>query len=274
MKITFYGARGSISVSGKDYVEFGGNTSCALMEFGNGRIGILDAGTGLRELGNDIIKKGIRQDDGIFIALSHTHWDHIQGFPFFKPAYDPSRKFTVAISGKGRKGTSLETLFETQMQQDFFPAPLDGMGAAMTFWEPKESEIVGPYGVHVNALRHNHPGGAYSYRIEEGGKVLVYCTDVEHGDDIDPNIVQLASNADLLIHDAQYKTEELADKKGWGHSTWNQAVEVAKRAGVKKLALYHHDPERTDQMLREMEAECQQVFPQSFFAREGADVEL
>jgi phosphoribosyl 1,2-cyclic phosphodiesterase len=274
MKVTFYGARGSIPVSGREYLQFGGNTSCIFIAFENGRVAILDAGTGIRKLGNDFQIKSIEQYDNIFIGLSHTHWDHIHGFPFFKPGYDKRRHFTIAICGKDRKITSLEGIFEAQMHHAYFPVPLDKMGAAFTFWQPDATTHKTPSGVHITATRHNHPAGAYSYRIEEGSKVLVYCTDIEHGEQIDMNIVSLAKNADLLIHDAQYSPEELKEKKGWGHSSWDQAIEVAEKAEVKKLALFHHDPEHEDPFLLDAEKECKNKFSRSFFAREGMEITI
>jgi len=274
MKVTFYGTRGSVSVSEKEFSEFGGNTSCILLSFASGRFAILDAGTGLRKLGNDLLARSVGQYDNMFIGLSHTHWDHIQGFPFFKPAYDAQRHFTVAMYGKGRKTTSLASVFETQMQRDCFPVPLEKMGAKVVFWQPEVPSFTAMSGVQVHAARHNHPGGAYGYRITEGTKTLVYCTDVEYADGIDANVVSLARDADLLIHDAQYTTEELAQKKGWGHSSWEQAAEVAERAGVKRLALSHHDPEHDDAFLQQLERECCARFPNSFFAREGMEISL
>jgi len=125
------------------------------------------------------------------------------------------------------------------------------MGANFTFWEPNITEYDHPRGIKIIADKHQHPGGAYGYRIMEGEKTLVYCTDVEHGNRIDPNVVALSRNADLLIHDAQYTPDELKEKKGWGHSSWEQAVEVAEQAGVKRLALFHHDPEHNDVFLFE-----------------------
>jgi phosphoribosyl 1,2-cyclic phosphodiesterase len=274
MRVAFYGTRGSIPVADGDFLQFGGNTACILLSFDNGRIAILDAGTGIRKLGDDLIRRSIEQYDNIFIGLSHTHWDHIQGFPFFNPAYDPKRHFTIAIYGKDRKINSLENIFEIQMQQEYFPVPLEKMGATLTFWQPDISSFTTPSGVHVVASRHNHPGGAYGYRITEGLKTIVYCTDVEHGAQIDLNVVTLARNADLLIHDAQYSPDELKDKKGWGHSSWEQALEVAKHAGVKKLALFHHDPEHNDAFLQSMEKQCQKRFAESFFAREGMEIKI
>ena len=124
------------------------------------------------------------------------------------------------------------------------------------------------------ASKHSHPGDAYGYRITEGATSLVYCTDVEHVSGIDPMVVALARGADLLIHDAQYTPEELKSKKGWGHSSWEQAAEVAIQAGVRRLALFHHDPEHNDAFLLNIEKECQRLFPEAFLAREGLDIQI
>lgn len=275
MKVTFYGTRGSIPVPDKNFVEVGGNTSCILITFKSGRIAILDAGTGIRKLGNDLIARSHEQFDDIIIGLSHTHWDHIQGFPFFKLAYDPRRHFTIAISGKDKiESNNLQAIFATQMQSEFFPVPLDKMGANFTFWQPDFTKYNHPKGIEIVASRHEHPGYSYGYRITEDDKSLVYCTDVEHFNEIDSTVIELSRNADLLIHDAQYTAEELAAKRGWGHSSWVQAVEVAERAKVKKLALFHHDPEHDDAFLFEMEKQIRQRFSDAFIAREGMTVEL
>ena len=274
MKVTFYGTRGSMPIAYPGYLYCGGNTSSILVTFSTGRVAILDAGTGIRNLGNDLLKSSHEQYDNISIILSHTHWDHIQGFPFFEPAYDPRRTFTISICGKERMGQDLRSLFATQMQNDFFPVPLEKMGAKFIFLQPDITAYENPWGVKLVASKHSHRGDAYGYRIEEGGKTLVYCTDVEHTDGIDPNVVELSMNADLLIHDAQYTPEELAAKKGWGHSSWVQAAEVAEQAGVKKLALFHHDPDHDDNFLSNIEKQCQKRFPSSFLAREGIQVVL
>jgi phosphoribosyl 1,2-cyclic phosphodiesterase len=274
MKVAFYGTRGSTPVPDPDFVQFGGNTSCILLTFDSGRIAILDAGTGIRKLGDDLIAASHEQYDNIFIGLSHTHWDHIQGFPFFEPAYDPKRRITVAICGKDRESKDLESIFSTQMQVDLFPVPLDKMGAQLKFWEPDIINYTTPDGVNIVASKHNHPGHAYGYRIEEGEKTLVYCTDVEHNDGIDPDVVALSKNADLLIHDAHYTPDELKVKKGWGHSSWEQAIEVAELAGAKKLALFHHAPNHPDDFLLEMEKECKKRFPEAFLAREGTELKV
>jgi phosphoribosyl 1,2-cyclic phosphodiesterase len=276
MKITFYGTRGSIPVPDRDFIQFGGNTSCVMLTLDEGHVIIFDAGTGIRKLGNDLFKQSYEQSAEIGILLSHTHWDHIQGFPFFGPAYDIKRKISFAICGRDRIGMDLYSIFATQMQQEYFPVPLVKMGARFTFWQPDISEYKGELGNKWEIIKHNHPGNAYSYRFTEvdSGKVFVYCTDIEHGDNIDQNVVKLARNADLLVHDAQYTPEELPQKKGWGHSSWEQAIQVAEQADVKSLALFHHDPGHDDTFLQNLETICQDRFPNAFFAREGAEIKL
>ena len=272
MKVTFYGTRGSTPVSDRDYLEVGGNTSCVLVTFDMGKRLILDAGTGLRKLGSDLVGRLWRQDR-IYLLLSHTHWDHIQGFPFFRPAYDPKKHVVICICGKGRGASKLENIMGVQMQRDYFPVSLDRMGA-ISFWEPDITDYTTDSGLHIVASPHNHPGGAFSYRLEEKGKSMVYCTDVEYTNGIDPNVVALSRHADLLIHDAQYTREELKEKNGWGHSSWEEAIEVAEQAQVKRLVLFHHDPDHNDAFLFEIEKDAQKRFPGAFLAREGMEVEL
>ena len=272
MRVAFYGTRGSIPVAESDYVRFGGNTSCILVTLEDGRIAILDAGTGIRKLGHDFAARSIQQGDGIFVGMSHTHWDHIQGFPFFEPAYDPKRHFTISIYREGQTTGNLESIFAMQMQREYFPVSLDKMGASLEFWQTDLSDFTPPSGVMVAASKHNHPGGAYGYRITEGKRTLVYCTDVEHSGGIDPKVVAFARNADLLIHDAQYTPAELRHKRGWGHSSWEQAIEVALEARVAKVALFHHDPEHNDAFLMNIERDCQRLFSEAFLAREGLEI--
>jgi phosphoribosyl 1,2-cyclic phosphodiesterase len=271
--VKFYGTRGSIPVCDREFQDFGGNTTCVLIKGELGQVAILDAGSGLRNLGKDLMTSGHQQVGTMFLGLSHFHWDHIQGFPFFAPAYDPRRHFTIMAFGRGASGKDLKSIFAGQMQQEYFPVPLDQMGATFAFLEPGSSTFAyGP--ARVIAHRHNHPGGAYTYRIESHGKVLVFCTDIEHGERLDPHIVRLATEADLLIHDAQYTPEELRHKKGWGHSSWEQAIEVAKQAGVKRLALTHHDPDHNDEFLLRVEEQCQRLFPHVVLAREKMEIEF
>jgi len=271
-RIKFYGVRGSISVFGEDFLEFGGNTTCVLLE-GPNRTVILDAGTGIRNLGKEMAGDphlGIDRD--CYLAFSHFHWDHIQGLPFFLPAYDARRKFTISAIGRERYGTNLRSIFEAQMQETYFPVPLDGMGATFEFLQTPEDQL-SVEKAFVRVVRHNHPGGAYSYRFRDTeGKVIVFCTDIEHGDSIDPKIVELARDADVLIHEGQYTPEELPSHRGWGHSSWAQAVEVAERAKVKRLVVTHHDPDHDDAFLRDIERQCQARFPATVLAREQMEI--
>ena len=280
MIIKFFGVRGSIPVCNPEFQDFGGNTTCVQLKIKEtNNIAVFDAGTGIRDLGKEFIASGHKQEE-LFIAFSHFHWDHIQGFPFFDPAFNTKQKINVLAMGSGREIKCLEEIFRVQMQKEYFPVPLANMGADFNFMLLDQSmEIFGGDSagfkpIIVIANRHNHPGGAYGYRIERDGKVFVFCTDVEHGDSIDPNVVALSEGADLLIHEAQYTTEELKDKKGWGHSSYEQAIQVAEMANVKMLAITHHDPDHDDEFLKKMEKKCQQRFKDCFLAREKMEIEL
>ncbi|WP_165395267.1 MBL fold metallo-hydrolase [Flagellimonas allohymeniacidonis] len=165
----------------------------------------------------------------------------------------------------------MKTIFAKQMESTFFPVSLDNMGAQFSFHlenTDKHSYSTGKTG-RLLTNRHNHPGGAYGYRLEVGGKVFVYCTDLEHGECLNEKVIEFAKEADLLIYEAQYTPEELPKFRGWGHSSWEQAIEVAKLAGVKKLYLTNHDPEHNDEFLQKEERKCQERFQNCYFAREG-----
>jgi len=272
MKVKFYGVRGSLPVSGPEFQRYGGNTTCLCItrEKAN-RIVIIDAGTGIRKLGKEIVASGLKQGT-INISFTHFHWDHIQGFPFFAPAYNKNQTIGIHVMGKGRKIKNLKEIFSTQMQSEYFPVELDEMGARFEFPNLGDRETF--YGAHVFAApqHHKHPGGSYGLRIEDESRILVICTDIEHPDKIDESIVDLARDADLLIHDGQYTDEEYTIYKGWGHSTWRQAVEVAVRANAKKLVITHHDPDHDDDFLDSQERECKKAFPNSLFAKEGLEI--
>ena len=276
MKLKFYGTRGSIPICDAGFQQFGGNTTCLQITFTDtNRIAILDAGTGLRNLGRDLRATGHKQDQ-IVLAFTHFHWDHIQGFPFFAPAYDPGQKITILRLGQDQPVGNLREIFEVQMQSEYFPVQLDHMGADFEFLQianaSKHFTGINNVQTKVTAQRHNHPGGAYSFRIERNGQVLVICTDVEHGEEIDLRLVELARGADLLVHEAQFTTEELQKRRGWGHSSFDQAMQVAEMAGVKRLAITHHDPEHDDEFLLRIEKLCQERFPNSVLAREGMEI--
>jgi len=274
MRVKFYGVRGSLPVCGKDFLKYGGNTTCMRLDREKeNRMVIVDAGTGIRNLGKELVAQNFKQEL-INISFTHFHWDHIQGFPFFAPAYNKNQKIGIHVMGKERKHKNLKEIFSAQMQSEFFPVELDAMGAQFEF--PSLDDKGTFYGANVTAAPQHHKfrGGSYGLRIEDDSKTVVICTDLEHIDGIDESIVELAKDADLLIHDGQYTADEYKMYKGWGHSTWQQAVEVAKRAKVKKLIITHHDPDHDDDFLDAMEKECKEAFPDSLFAKERMEVSV
>jgi len=272
MKVKFYGVRGSLPVCGREFERYGGNTTCIkiLRENAN-RIAIIDAGTGIRNLGKEIIQEGISQKV-INILFSHFHWDHIQGLPFFRPAYNKNQKIGILAMGRKGKIKNLKEIFSLQMQKEYFPIRIEAMGAHFEFLTYGGMQTI--YGAMVKAVAQHHLyyGGSYGFRIEDESVSLVVCTDVEHIDGIDKNIVNFARGADLLIHDGQYTAQEYKKYKGWGHSTCEQAAKVAKQAQVKRLIITHHDPDHNDDFLDAMEKKCQKLFPNSLFAKEGMEV--
>ena len=274
MKVKFYGVRGSLPVCGREFERYGGNTTCIriLREKVN-RIAIIDAGTGIRNLGKELINEGISQKV-INIMFSHFHWDHIQGLPFFAPAYKKKQKIGILAMGRKGKIKNLKEIFSLQMQKEYFPIRIESMGAQFEFLTYGGTETI--YGAMVKAIAqyHLYYGGSYGFRIEDENVSLVVCTDVEHIKGLDQNIVNFASGADLLIHDGQYTGKEYKKFKGWGHSTFEQAAEVAKQANVKRLIITHHDPDHDDDFLDSMERSCQQLFSNSLFAKEGMEVML
>ena len=274
MKIKFFGVRGSLPACGPEYQRFGGNTTCLMVyrETAN-RIVIIDAGTGIRNLGKKLMLEQHKQET-INILFTHFHSDHIQGFPFFGPAYNPDQKIGIMVLGKQREIKDIKEIFTTPLQSEYFPVQLEAMGARFNFITLGDRETYYGAQVTIAPQHHKFPGGSYGLRIEDESGSLVVCTDIEHIEGIDESIVKLASNADLLIHDGQYTEEEYRQHKGWGHSSWRHAVEVAKQAQVKKLVITHHDPDHDDDFLEAMEKECQAHFPNSVFAREGMELNI
>lgn len=278
--IKLYGGRGSTPVCEPGFQKYGGNTTCIYVDLlindRSKMIVIFDAGTGIRLLSNDIEAGKISSADIILLIFTHLHWDHIQGFPFFSPAYNPNQKIGIVYPQKKFHINEVHELFKLQMQNEFFPVRLENMGSDMKFIDYRDAEkLISANGlVKFSYREHNHPGGAFSYRLECHGKIFVLCTDLEHGKEIDQDVVDFCKNADLLIHDAQYTDEELGQHPGWGHSSFNQAMTAAELANVKKLVLTHHDPAHDDKFLEAIEKECQQRFPNCELAREGLEFNI
>ena len=245
MLITFYGVRGSIASPGPDTVKYGGNTSCVFIELDNGQILILDAGTGIRQLGRQLLKT----DHTINILLSHGHWDHIQGYPFFKPIYQPERRirvFTSAVSNHGQ----LCALFD-QIDGASFPVNVNELPSRSECIMEHVESVLAEDDIHIRRARLNHPGGGCAYRIEENGASCAFITDNElHPPQQGPTSydewVEFCRGVDVLIHDAQYLESDMPHKHGWGHSLVAQVRQLAVDAEVGCLAMFHHDPDRTD----------------------------
>lgn len=276
LSLHFWGTRGSIPVSGPDYLHYGGNTSCVSLTSNTGHLFIFDVGSGARLLGNYLMSPEWQrianphgETDAInaYIMLSHTHWDHIQGFPFFVPAFKPGNHFHII--GCSNCSQPLDDILGGQMQQCYFPVSLDSLPAEIGFYSVQPHETAEIDGAFLYNQLLKHPIPTTAYRLELGGKVLTYATDHEpHAlphlqphqmlgyDVIDENLVALAKDADVLIHDAQYSTAELAQKVGWGHNSAEVAVDTAIQAGVKKLVMYHHDPAHDDVFINKLLAEA------------------
>jgi phosphoribosyl 1,2-cyclic phosphodiesterase len=273
MRIEFWGVRGSIASPGADTASVGGNTSCVEVRCGDTRI-VLDAGTGLRRLGDKLMAEMAETKSplDLHLLLSHFHWDHIQGLPFFVPAYVPTTK--LAIWGAPNGIMSLGETLAHQMMGPVFPVRLDELSAKLDLHEVRQGRPFEIGDVTVRTAKLNHPGGVHAYRIEHGGHSVVYATDTEHYAVMDPQLALLARGADVLIYDSQYTEEEYGKKVGWGHSTYVRGCELAQAAGVGKFVLFHHDPSRTDAKVTELEARAQELFASSVAAREGMTIDL
>ncbi len=255
----FWGTRGSIPVPGRDTVEFGGNTPCVSLESAQGELVILDCGSGLRELGRSLLARKVPLHGSIFV--SHVHWDHIQGFPFFGPAFVPGNSFRLFASPELEE--RLEVVLAGQMEFEYFPITLAAMQAEIRFEEWHEGRHRLGH-VEVQALFLNHTRPCLGFRFEADGRSLVYLSDVEPSEEPpvdglyrldhprDLQLIDFARKADLLIHDGQYTLEEYRACVGCGHSPLEFAVQVAGRAEARRLALFHHDPTHPDPVVRLM----------------------
>jgi phosphoribosyl 1,2-cyclic phosphodiesterase len=262
MTVRFLGVRGSIATPGKDF-SAGGNTSCVEVVAGDTRI-ILDAGTGLRTLGTERMAEGPRHST---ILLSHLHWDHTCGLPFFTPIYVPGHRVEIASGPNGvlPHDEAIRALFRAP----FFPVGFDDLGGDVSLRELRANDRFMIGDITVTMAKLNHPDPVYGFRLEHDGHSIVYATDTEHFACVDPTLKKLAAGADILIYDSQYTPEEYPAKVGWGHSTWLAGAELARAAGVSQLVLFHHDPMRTDAQLAELEARARENFPGTVAAREG-----
>ena len=286
IKVKFWGVRGSIPTPGVKYIKYGGNTPCVEVRLPNNQLFIFDAGTGIRELGNVFCKEERKLKAHIF--LSHFHWDHIQGLPFFMPSYIEGNE--IIILGMDLQEARLDRIISNQMESIYFPVKLQSLSARMQFQILSEgSNIID--GLTVDTMYINHPGQAMGYVVTFGKTKICYFTDNElvpswahetfrlkYKSDTREKILKLISGADLLIHDAQYTDEEYKTKIGWGHSPLSEVLNLAKEGRVGRLALFHHDPDHFDEQIDIFAANCKENLNGSyhhmecFAAQEGMEL--
>jgi len=296
MRIRFWGTRGSLSRPGPTTLRYGGNTPCVEVRTNDKTMIVLDCGTGAYDLGQALLASGESPLRG-HLLITHTHWDHIQGFPFFAPLFIPGNEWD--LYAPGGLGQHLETILAGQMEYTYFPVTLNQLGATIRYHDLVEDPFdLGD--VRVIPCYLNHPALTLGYRLEIGGAVMVYATDHEPHSRYQPDLTTLAGaasralpvhredlrhvkfleGADLVIHDAQYTAEEYQKKVGWGHTSAEQAVDFALEAGAKRLALFHHDPLRNDEALERLVEVCRQRAAtgsstlEVFAAAEGQIIEL
>ncbi|MBD2485078.1 MBL fold metallo-hydrolase [Planktothrix sp. FACHB-1365] len=273
--VHFWGVRGSIACPGSETVRYGGNTPCIEMRVGTERL-IFDGGTGLRVLGQSLLAQ---MPVTAHLFFTHYHWDHIQGFPFFVPAFIKINTFYI-YGTIAPDGSTVQHRLNDQMLHPNFPVPLQIMGADLKFVDISVGNSININDeITVETALLNHPGEAVGYRVNWRNYSAAYVSDTEHfPDHLDENVLFLARNADVLIYDATYTDEEYhaekTSKVGWGHSTWQEAVKIAKAAKVKRLVIFHHDPLHNDDFMDKIGEQVAEQFPNSLIAREGLSIQL
>jgi phosphoribosyl 1,2-cyclic phosphodiesterase len=269
--VRFWGVRGSIACSGPRTARYGGNTSSLEVRCG-GRLLMFDGGTGIRYLGNQLVTEAPIDAD---LYLTHTHFDHVCGLPFFKPFFQAQNTFRLWAGHLAENMTLREVLCEFMMSP-LFPVPPEVFRADISYRDFRAGETLAPApGIAVRSTPLNHPDNATAYRVEYDGRSLCYLTDTEHVPGApDRNVLALIEGADLVIYDCMYTDEEYGRAyAGWGHSTWQEAVRLCRAAGAKRLAVFHHDPEHDDEMLDGIAREVAQAMPGSIVAHEGLVLE-
>jgi phosphoribosyl 1,2-cyclic phosphodiesterase len=260
MYIKFWGTRGSIASPGPDTVKYGGNTACVEVVSNTGKRVVIDAGTGIRGLGDELVQTG--QPVNLTLLLTHTHWDHILGMAFFKPVYLDST--VINIDGCPKAFWGLANIFDDRKGNGYFPVAFDELKARIRHLEKIPGGLLQLGDLGIEGMETNHPQGGMGFKIRENGRCLVFLTDNELTAEAPlgrrpEDFAHFASGCDLLIHDAQYLPEEMDTHRGWGHSSFADAVELALKAKVPELILFHHDPERTDRAIQEIEARARKL---------------
>ena len=276
MRIKFWGSRGSVPVSGPEYLKYGGDTTCVEICSASGEILIIDAGTGIRRLGKSLLRRGIKNCRMLF---THAHWDHIMGFPFFAPIYQ--KDFSIELMGCPFAQHAVRDMVSKTMEAPNFPVDFDKVAASFTFQKLCDGESRTD-GLRILPVSLSHPNSGTGYRISEGKNSFVFLTDNElgfqHPGGLAPDdYAAFCRGAELLVHDAEFCDGEYGRVKGWGHSTWNMALELAEKAGVKKFGLYHHNADRSDSEIDTITGECSRRAPaglEVFAVAAGGEVVL
>ena len=264
--VKFWGVRGSIPCPGPDTAIYGGNTPCVEIRCGS-KVLIFDAGTGIRPLGNILAADNVRDVD---LFLTHTHLDHINGFPMFNFLFDDKNHLKI-WAGRREVWSSIKDIFEKFMAPPIWPLSIENLGAEIIFSDFEIGQVFSPKpGIIIRTVNLNHPQGAVGYRVDFSGKSICYVTDTEHAKDCrDQNILKLIEGADIVIYDASFTDEEYPNFVGWGHSTWQEGVRLCTDAGAQRLAVFHHLPGRSDDELAIIDSSVGVLLPGSVVAREG-----
>lgn len=257
MKVTFWGTRGSIAAPGADTVLYGGNTCCVEIRLQSGRTIIIDSGTGIRLLGDHLMET--RDTVDVHLLMTHVHWDHVQGFPFFEPAYHPSTRIVVDGCPAAMRG--LRVIFDRGLGDGFFPVSFENLPARFEHARVLERGSLQLDDVLIDKIPLNHPQGGFGYRLREDNKVLVFITDNELSEEArkgcrTEDYVRFCQGAHMLVHDAQFTPQEIQHRRGWGHSDFAGVVDLGIQAQVERLILFHHCPTRKDQELAQIENHC------------------
>lgn len=281
MKIKFWGTRGSIAAPGKDTIVYGGNTCCVEILLNCGVTVVIDSGSGIRPLGDHLM--ATRETVDIHLLMTHVHWDHIQGFPFFDPVFKPTTR--IAVDGAPRCIKGLRAIFDSGIGDGFFPIRFEDLRADIRYLDQLRYGPLKIQNTTITTVALHHPQGGFGFRFEEDGKSFVFITDNEltrkiwRGKRIE-DFVPFCRDADILVHDAQFLPEEIETYRGWGHSDYSTALELALKAGVKHLMLFHYEPSRTDQDVALIEKKCRELAGKDRAdikieaAREGSGVTL
>ncbi len=272
LSVRFWGVRGSTPSPGPETARYGGNTPCVEVRCGDALL-IFDAGTGIRALGHSLTRSGAAVDADIF--FSHCHLDHVTGLPFFTPLFVPGHRLRL-WAGNLLPAQTLEDVLRKMMSPPLFPIEVEVFRADIEYRDFRAGEVFAPRpGITLRTAALDHPDGATGYRVEFAGKAVAYLTDTEtRPGRFEENLIALARGAELLIYDCTYTPQEIASRRGWGHSTWQDAARIAKVSEARTLCLFHHDPEHDDAFMDALAAEARAARPGTIVAREGLAIEF